>query len=125
MIQRKARLPRRACLLLVLLFVVSACGFRFGQGTLTQRYDSVSVPYVKGDRDGSFTTALARELATSGAFKYQRDDGDLILSVEILSIRDSRIGYRYDRDSDGSLNERIIPAAGRMTVERPVMDFRN
>lgn len=104
-------------LLLLSLFLLAGCGYQFGHGSLVDDYESISVPYIKGDRHGLFTAAMAKELSTDGHLVYSRSNGQLCMRVEILDLVEDRIGYRYDLESDGTHSERLVPSEGRLTVE--------
>lgn len=101
----------RAALLLLLL---TSCGYQFGQGGLASRYHSISVPYVEGDRDGSLTAAIVRQLTESGDYEYKNCGGALSLDVKVIDVNDQNIGFRYDRKKSGKLQKSIIPTETRI-----------
>ena len=109
---------------LLLLFMMTGCGYQFGGSSLADRYCSMSVPFVEGDRDGSFTAELVKRVSTSTSFDFEKEGGNLILLVKILDFGDNNIGFRYDRDSEGKLLRTIIPAETRtnMIAEVQVVD---
>lgn len=104
--------------------MVSSCGYRFSQGELASKYDTISVPYVEGDLDGRLTAQIVKQLSVTGALKYTRVAGDLILSAKILDLGDENIGFRYYRDKDGKLTRETIPVETRLsiTVEIAIID---
>jgi len=98
-----------------LLFLTS-CGYRFGSGELSSNYRTVTVPFVLGDLDGSFTSALIHQLSLSGEFEYVREGGSLVLKVNLTDFRDENIGFRYDRKKRGDLTKSVIPTETRITA---------
>ncbi len=112
---------RRSNWLLYVLIVsgwclLTGCHYQFGRGDLSQRYATISVPYVEGDQKGDLTTEIIRKLSTSGAFRYVNTGGDLILKIKLVEVRDENIGFRYDRKKRGELRHAIIPTETRLTV---------
>lgn len=107
---------RRNILPFFIFLVFSSCGYQLGQGSLPSKYQTISIPYVKGDVTGELTAALVKEIARSGAFQYQRSSADLVLCVTILDSYEENVGFRYDRDKDGELTDSIIPTETRVTA---------
>lgn len=91
---------------------------------LPSRYSTISVPYIEGDVDGSFTAALIRGITISGAFEYRSCGGALILYVKQVDLDEENIGFRYDRKKRGQLTKDIIPTETRTicTVEVSVVE---
>ena len=104
-----------------LCFALAGCGYHFGQGNLSSRYSSISVPYAEDDWNGSLTTAVVNEIASQGVLEYRRDGGSLILKIKILDYRDENVGFRYDRKKSGKLKHTIIPVETRVTITTEVM----
>lgn len=117
--------------------ILSSCGYQFGQGSLPQKYHTISVPYVKGDYvkgdyvkgdyTGKLTAELIHEIARSGAFRYDHDCGELILQTVIVDYKEENIGFRYDRDKELKRTHSIIPIETRATIlaEVSVIDSRS
>lgn len=93
---------------------LTGCGYQFGQGGIAEQYNSISVPIVQGDRDGVITASIIRKLTESGAYNYRNCDGALILYVKVVDVRDQNIGFRYDREKGGKLDNTIIPTETRL-----------
>lgn len=110
-------------LFLAFCFLLSSCGYRMGQGELSSQYSTITVPYVEGDLDGTFTNALVKHLATAGGFEYQADCAALVLKVKLLELRDENIGFRYDRHRNGRLRHNIIPTETRIIVSAEMCVF--
>lgn len=100
----------------ILLLALSSCGYRFGQGALSEQYSTISVPYIEGDRDGDLTADLIKQMSSSGAFTYASSGGDLILLVKVVDYDEQNIGFRYDRKKSGRLKHDIIPSETRMEI---------
>lgn len=107
---------------LILIFGISifllGCGYQMGLGQegLPSRYSTISVPYVKGDLDGTLTSAIIKEIVRSGSFQYQYSGGALVLNVIKMEIDEDNIGFRYDRKKGGALTRDIIPTETRITI---------
>jgi len=101
---------------LCLLLVLTSCGFQYGSGELAETYSTVTVPFVKGDINGTLTAALIKNLSNSTPFTYEVEGADLILNVEIEEVDGESIGYRYNRKKDGRLKHEIIPTETRLIV---------
>jgi len=97
------------------MFLVS-CGYRPGLGDAQYCRSSITVPYVCGDRDGTFTAELIRELVGSGAYRYQDCSGDLILKARIMDRTDESIGFRYETDQFGNVGKRLVASEDRAVL---------
>jgi hypothetical protein len=103
----------------LLLLVLTSCGYRLEENFSAE--DSpvyVNIPYIDGDVDGRLTSALIKELSSSGKYLYS-PSGELQLIVTIDDYYDENIGFRYDRSRKGKLKHYIIPTETRsyMMVE--------
>jgi hypothetical protein len=87
-----------------------------GQGELSRRYQTISVPYVQGDLEGVLTKDVIRELSFNSPFIYENEGGDLILNIKIIETCEENIGFRYDRHKDGRLRHNIIPTETRLRL---------
>lgn len=101
-------------LLFLTALLFSSCGYRIGHGPLACSYQTLTLHYVDGDRGGHLTSELIHHISTSGAFAYCREGGDLLLKVEIVEQEDLPIGYRYERDRNDLLTDRVITTEGRL-----------
>lgn len=106
----------QALLLVVSVVMLPGCGYRFGQGILSEQYSTLSVPYIEGDRDGDLTAEVIRQISTSGAFSYTPSGGDLILIAKVLDYDEENIGFRYDRKKKGQLKHNVVPTETRMEI---------
>jgi hypothetical protein len=78
---------------LLFLLCLTSCGYHFASGDRI----AVSVPYVIGDDEGGLTSALIAQIANHPTLRYSYNEGQWILSVQILNVDDDRVGYRYER----------------------------
>lgn len=108
-------------LLLLASFLFSGCQYQFGRGELSNCYQTISVPYAKGDQNGDLTTDIIRRLGTSGSFRYVSTGGDLVLKVEIIEYGEENIEFRYDRKRTGQLKKSIIPTETRVKAFAEVL----
>lgn len=99
---------------LLLALILCGCGYRFGQEDALASYSTITIPYIEGDHYGEFTTAVIKRVAEYSNLTYNQDEGDLILKIKILEIRDQNIGFRYDRNKKGQLIDSIIPSETRL-----------
>ena len=84
----------------LILIALAGCGYHFGQGSLSCEYNTISIPYICGDRTGEMTNALIREMSRSGAFVYQNHSAELCLKVTIVDSFEDNIGYQQGPDDD-------------------------
>jgi hypothetical protein len=82
---------------------------------LAGRYQTISIPYIQGDLDGSLTSAVVAEVVRTGVFEYRPCGGALLLKAKLTDSRDENIGFRYDRKKRGELRHSIIPTETRRT----------
>lgn len=106
--------------LLPLLGFLPSCGYHPGYSEISGRYRSVSIPYVAGDVDGSFTSALVREIANSSAFRHASTGGELLLIVKLIDIGDENIGFRYDQLHHHHDKHALIPVETRLIMSAEV-----
>ncbi|MBS4167392.1 hypothetical protein [Parachlamydia sp. AcF125] len=111
---------------ILLLLFLAGCGYRLAAGPGSSG-KTISVPYVQGDRDGSLTSAIVRELCNSGCYQYATDQGELSLLVKIVEVHDENIGFRYYRKKRGKLTNSVIPTETRVwaKVEIALIDNRS
>lgn len=103
-------------ILLLLSLSLTSCCYQFGQGELSQRYTTLSVPYAEGDFKGDLTAEVIKNISYSSPFRYVNADGDLILRIKVIDFNEENIGFRYDRHKDGGIKKNIIPTETRYTA---------
>lgn len=97
---------------LSLLIVLCSCGYKFQDSS-----KSLSIASIKGDHEGFLTSEIVRQISASRAFSYTNQKGDMQLTVKILDITDSQIGYMHDRKDDGKVKKNILPNEGRYKIK--------
>lgn len=98
------------------LLLLSSCCYYAGAGSLSSRFQTVSIPYVKDDRDGVLTRELIKAFATRSTLEVVNCAGDLTLNVEIINVDEENIGFRYDRNKKGRFIHEVIPVETRLKV---------
>lgn len=117
--RRIAILDLLRAILLMLSLLFSSCGYHPGNA-LTDKFGTISVPYVEGDQEGNFTAILIREVASSLPFEYSSSEGELLLIVKLLNINDQNIGFRYDRPHHKHDRRSLVPVETRLTARAEV-----
>jgi hypothetical protein len=77
---------------------------------------AISLPFITGDKDGTFTKWLSSEISSSGITKCSSRDTRYQLQVRLNPEIAERIGFRYDRKPDGALLPNIIGTETRQTM---------
>jgi hypothetical protein len=93
-----------------------SCGYKFGHGSMSEQYHTISVPYVKGDHSGIFTAELIKQISHSGAFKYRNSNAELTMKAVIHDYHDENIGFQFDKDADGNRISKLVPTERRVKV---------
>jgi hypothetical protein len=101
-------------LILLAYCFITGCQYQFGHGDLSQRYTTISVPYIEGDQEGELTAYVIKNLSASGVFRYMSCGADLTLKIKLLDLREENIDFRYDRKKTGELKKSIIPTETRV-----------
>jgi hypothetical protein len=115
---------RNKWLILFCFLILTSCGYQVGQDGVASTYHTLAVPTIKGDGNGNLASALVKEVGCSGCFEYRQDGAAAILQVVLLDLKDSNIGFRYDRHKLGKIRHTIIPTETRLTgiVEVSLVD---
>ncbi|MFZ0565234.1 MAG: LPS assembly lipoprotein LptE [Chlamydiales bacterium] len=103
--------------LLLFLFLTS-CGYRFGQGNLSNCYSTICIPYVQGDEKGLLTNALIRTITTRTALTYSSQGAQLLLKVCLFEPIERNIGFDYST-IPGEDNI-VVSNEGRLTLTAEV-----
>ncbi|MES2344352.1 MAG: hypothetical protein V4494_00225 [Chlamydiota bacterium] len=107
---------------LFFLLLLAGCGYSFQEKENPLAGRTITVPYIEGDFEGKFTDELIRGLAASGAFRPLQKDGDLLLKVKVISIVNTKIGYRHHRDdTTGRIRKRLMPTEDRRIIKAEIM----
>jgi len=76
----------------------------------------LGIPFIQGDKDGSFSKILTQEIASSGLAEFRSRDTRYELHITMNPDALERIGFRYDRFADGTLRPNIVGTETRKTV---------
>lgn len=104
-------------------FIISACAFLAScQYHVVNQSDvaSISIPFIINDKDGLLTNLLSEELAVAGIGEFRSRDSRYELQVHLNPDALERVGFRYDRQPDGTLKQNIIGTETRKTVSATV-----
>lgn len=101
----------------LLFFCFSSCGYKFERSSSSDVV-SVNIPIVKGDQKGILTNLIIQKLSQTCVLKYNNShNSDYILDAEVLSISNSKIGYKRERDGEGTLKKNVRATEGRQAAE--------
>lgn len=104
----------------VSLLALSSCYYHFGQSDLSERYRTISIPYIEGDDEGELTAELIHTIASEGGLRYLPAGGELVLKIKLIESYDENIGFRYDRHKDGTIKKGLIPTETRLNLTAEV-----
>lgn len=105
---------------LVMLLVLTGCGYRLSRGMQEGRIVPLAIPYVVGDEDGRLSFEVVRAVSQMPQYRYTPDGGELVLVVELLDGREENVGFRYDRKKDGKRKKEIVPTETRLFMRAQV-----
>ncbi len=108
-----------ACFLSLLFF--SSCSYHM-LGMDKNEKVSLAVPFAEGDFNGLFTDAVVSSINSSTELNFD-PDADLVLKVAFLEEFSEKIGYKYDRETDGKLKKNLLPTENRQIVKLNVSIF--
>ena len=101
-------------LLLSPLVLTLSCGWHLQTSDISQNEQTISIPYVVGDREGLLTAELVQQFEQGGVFKYTSDGGTYTLCVEVLDTKSQNIGFRYNpRRFETGIKKQLIPSETR------------
>lgn len=105
-------------LLLVLIsLLVGGCHYHSCLDETAVSHKVLSIPYAKGDNDGSFTAILYAKMAKKGLFRLARSGGDLQLIVVLQPPTTETVGFRYETNPDGVLGQRLVSSEEELRIE--------
>jgi hypothetical protein len=106
-----------------LLLLVTGCGYHW-QGD-HPHLPTITVPYAKGDEDGSLTGEIIETISTSGVAKVKNREADYRLQVEILDNQIDQIGYRRDPQKiKNKIKKNLLASENRRTLKIQATLFR-
>ncbi len=105
--------------LIFFFLLLTSCGYNLGR---SQNLDnvSVSVPYIKQDLSGYFTSELIKNLSYSSNLSYKYSNSDYVLCVKIIDSNTSQIGYKYDRNNENVRQNNLRATEGRQKITASV-----
>ncbi len=99
-------------------FLLTGCGYKTLDSTISRQFNSISIPYFKGDDQGLLTDAVIKTVSATLPLQYVSSEGQVILAGEILSDSSENIGFQYDRDPVLETRiDRLVPNEGRREVK--------
>ena len=94
------------------------CGYHISNDNLISSIPTISVPYIKGDKDGMLTEAVIKEISSSDCLSYTSGTGALILEGVITGEDTENLGYQYDRHpKSGKRFNRLVPNEQRKEIK--------
>ncbi|HRW58378.1 MAG TPA: hypothetical protein P5048_02025 [Chlamydiales bacterium] len=87
-----------------------SCGYH-----LSDSFVAISIPFIEGDEKGALTQQLISEVVKSPLMTYQ-PSSQTQLQIKIISVENEQIGYKRDRNPDGTVRKDIMPIEGRQTI---------
>lgn len=104
-----------------LLFTSSllGCGYQLKDCQNSWSHNSLSVPFIKGDRDGALTQEVVDLLTEEGRYNYTPCGGILELHARVVDEILDNVGFSYDLEQVNNKPEPtkvIIPTETRLTI---------
>ncbi len=112
-------LPSPLCSLcsLWLIFFLLACGYRWDDSAP----QSLSIPFIAGDEDGTLTAELIRAFASSTRANVVASKGRYRLEVSLSEQAGEIIGFRIDSQvNNGKQQKNIVADEGRRAIAADV-----
>lgn len=108
---------------LLLLLLLCSCSYEWHSSEAALR--TVSVPFVTGDEDGSFTAALVHALSRSG-ISVVSSGANRRLEVKVATTSTEVVGYRIDPQKIKSeIKKNIVASEGRRNLSVEVALYSN
>lgn len=83
---------------------------------MADKYKTITIPFVDGDKSGFLTAELVKQFSHSGVFEYRNNRAELELKIVLLDTNEEHIGYQFYRDENNNVVERLSPTEGRSKV---------
>ena len=108
-------------LFLAIALLHSSCSYRWNGLNNDSNIPILSIPYIEGDEDGSFTSELVRTITSLGIAKVQKFNQTYTLKVLIQDTGTQTIGYRWDKQKvSGELKDNIVDCEARRSLKAEV-----
>lgn len=104
---------------LAMSLMMTACGYQWQPDFPEGLRPTVSIPFVQGDEDGTFTAEVIQAMSTSGIADV-RSQGEYTLRISIVGEGTEQIGYRTDPQKvDGKVRKNLLACEARrsMTID--------
>lgn len=112
-------------ILLIALSFLASCGYQWQPDYPHQTRPAITVPFVKGDEDGSFTAEIVKAISASGLADVVSFGGQYRMEIEILKSSFENIGYRIDPQKvNGKVRRNLLASEGRKIIEIEVALYR-
>jgi len=101
----------------LVFLLLTGCGYRWQPDYPQACRPSITIPFISGDEDGSFTSEMARAIAVSGIADVHFKDGDYRLEIKILKTVRETIGFRKDKQKvDGQIKKNMVACEARKII---------
>ena len=114
---------KKKIMVLLAVFSLGACSQYTQQSNFCAEGISIEIPYVQGDSSGILTDRVIEEFAST--FPGQlADHAPVALQVKWLGEQENNIGFQYEKNDQGEIQEKIIPNENRIkaSVEVKLID---
>lgn len=98
---------------LLVSFIVSSCGYYIE--SFDKRF-TLFVPFIEGDVEGTLTSEVIYQLASSTHVEPSSECGKYRLEVCIDSTENRNVGFRYDTTGQGALTNYVIPQETELKI---------
>lgn len=104
--------------LILLTLLLSSCQYQWNQEYNLSTIPTISIPYAKGDEDGTFTAELIRTISSLGIAKISKENPDFELQINLQDQGNQTIGYRWDKQkTSGELTTNIVACEARRSIQ--------
>jgi hypothetical protein len=100
--------------------LLTGCGYRWQPDFPDCTRPTLTVPFVRGDEDGTLTAEIIYSLSSSGLVNVCSKGGEYDLQVSVLGDTNEKIGFRVDPQKvDGEVRKNLLCSEERrvMTLE--------
>lgn len=95
---------------------LTACSYQWQPDFPEGLRPTVSIPFIQGDEDGTFTTEVIQAVSRSGLADV-RSQGEYTLKISIVGEGTEQIGYRIDPQKvKGKVRKNLLACEGRRSM---------
>lgn len=103
--------------LLLLMMLLSGCGYSVQGSSSQQNRALVSIPLIKEDEDGLLRNCLARAISQTGKYKYTSGESTADIVIKFENEYVDTIGYEWDVNAATGVElNRLYPDEGRKSI---------